>query len=669
MRADSSLHLDDLNTEDHPLPVALQQKVEKKTSIRGSEFPGNDRIAYLILLAVCISLYFVGLDNCPIIDPSEGYYVEAVREMLQLGDYVTPHLNYQIYFSKPILNFWLIALSYNLFGMSELSARLPFVMLSTMLVVATYWFGKSLLNRRAAFIAAFCLATSPLLMLVSRKSSIDITFTFFVNIALFATALVLSRPTKWVWIIIYVSLGLGLLTKGPAALVLYGLGLMAFLVVARPSLKILKEWFFALKPIPGLAIFLAVVLPWHIAVSQATDGLFLKVFFWYENLARFQGRTNFGHVKYWFYLGVLGYGFFPWILFLPRALGNALLPGKFDYVPGEPNKTKIEQRGFFGRAVDLLNSVRKTILEDPRGRPLVLLSVWSLTTFVFFSISKTQLATYILPILAPLSLVIGAVLDRWLSVGLRSFRTADRTYVKTTSTLLAIAGAAGAVGIVIYALRIESSSWAVTISLYTTALILAVGFTKQMLELFNGRFVTACKWLAASLTLAFAIGSPLAFHLAVTKIQGDLKDLALHAGRSPDKIAMFGAFMPSSMFYARKPVDTFFHGHQLVPVQQPPADAVAGTYPHVPQSILVQDKERPRLEQTSPCRLVEVERKGDWGWYRTPGYELESNRTLEDTFRDPAAFKIIMAGEAQTGPLTVPYATGKLYHVYGAKSK
>ncbi|MBX9667650.1 MAG: glycosyltransferase family 39 protein [Candidatus Obscuribacterales bacterium] len=651
------------------MPAVLQKRVETKAHTKVSSFPGDDRTAYLILMAVCLFLYFFGLDNCPIIDPSEGYYVEASREMLQLGDYVTPHLNYQIYFSKPILNFWLIAGSYNLFGLSELSARLPFAILSTLLVAATYWFGKALVNRRAGFIAGLSLATAPLLMLVSRKSSIDIAFTFFVNLSLFATALVLSRPTKWMWTLIYLALGLGFLTKGPDALVLYTLGLIAFLMAARPSFKILKQWFFALKPLAGVALFLAIVLPWHIAVSQATDGLFIKVFFWYEYLARFQSMANLSHVKYWFFLGVLGYGFFPWILFLPRALASALLPARFDYSGNEQREPLNKERGLVGKTIDLINSISKTILEDPRGRPLILLAIWSFTTFAVCSMSSTQLASYILPIVAPLAIVIGALLDRWLSVGLYTFTQDDRTYIKTASTLVAIVGAVGAIATVIYVTRIENPPWAVATSFYAIAAILAIGFTKQMLELFNGRLAASARWLVCSVVLVAAIGCPLAFHLAVTEIQGGLKELAIHADKTSDKIAMFGTFMPSYMFYARKPVDTFFHGHQLVPVKEPPANAIKGAYPYVDQSILVKDADLPNLKATIPCSIVEIEKRGEWGWYRTPGYEIESHRTLEDTFHDPTALNTIITGEAQTAPSTVPYAVGSLYRQYRSKSE
>ncbi len=73
----------------------------------------------IILTAACLGLFFLGMSSFGVTDPGEGYYVEAAREMVESGDFITPHLNYQIYFSKPILTFWLMAIPYKIFGVSE----------------------------------------------------------------------------------------------------------------------------------------------------------------------------------------------------------------------------------------------------------------------------------------------------------------------------------------------------------------------------------------------------------------------------------------------------------------------------------------------------------------------------------------------------------------------
>ena len=647
------------------LTVALKSEGVKtqleKPNSNNNQNARQDLLACGALTTVCIFLYFVGLGDFPFIDPSEAYYVEACREMLQLGDYITPHLNYQIYFSKPILNFWLIAASYKMFGLSEFSARLPFAILSTALVLAAYWFGKRLLSQRAGFIAGIICATSPLLLLVSRKSSIDIVFTFFLNVAVFATALTIAKRSKWAWLAIYGALGLGVLAKGPATLILYGAGMFAFLVVSRPSFANLKNWILELKPLAGIAIFLAVVLPWHIAVSMATDGLFLKVFFWYENLARFQGRTNFGTVRYWFYLSVLGYGFFPWITLLIPAMWNAIVGDKSPVSDATSSaSTNTPGSNVLTSLLQLASSVRSRAADDGQARALILIASWSLTTFAFFSISKTQLATYILPFIAPASLLVAALVDGWMVKGYDNLDKPAKFWLGLTTWVFAIAGFAALPGSIFFAVKYTEASPVVRALVVAIGIVFAIGGVKQLMVLRQGQMERSAKWLAATTAVALAIGTPITFDLAVNKTQGNLKAISLEAGKSPDKIAMYGNFMPSSMYYAQKPVDTFFHGHQLLPVKPAPAGK-ENVYPYVQQAILVRDSELDALRATAPCPLVSVKKIGNWGWYRTPGYELESVKTLEDTFKDPVAFKIIINGESQTGPLTVPYAAGKLY--------
>ncbi|MBZ0189819.1 MAG: glycosyltransferase family 39 protein, partial [Candidatus Obscuribacterales bacterium] len=289
--------------------------------------------ALLILASTCFLLYFTGLEAFPAIDPAEGYYVEAAREMVELGNYIVPYLNDQIYFSKPILTFWLIAFSYKLFGFSEWAARLPFALLSSLLVFAVFWATRALSRDsregevpsvRAGLIAGLVLASAPLLLLVSRTSPVDIAFSVFLCLAVLGTAVSLAGATSYAFLLIYTGLALALLAKGPAALLLYGIAAGGFLLVSRPSLKEFFAWLKSLKPLPGALVFLAVALPWHYLVYKATDGLFLKVFFLYENLARFAGHTNMGKMSWWFFIPTILVGFFPFILLLPQAMKFAL---------------------------------------------------------------------------------------------------------------------------------------------------------------------------------------------------------------------------------------------------------------------------------------------------------------------------------------------------------
>src|ERR1700733_12464233 len=97
-----------------------------------------------------ILLFFPGLDSYGILDPSDGLYTEGAREMVESGNYITPYLNYQTFFDKPVLIYWLIAASYKLFGIAPWSARVPVALAGILTPVAMYAFGRQLMRRRAA---------------------------------------------------------------------------------------------------------------------------------------------------------------------------------------------------------------------------------------------------------------------------------------------------------------------------------------------------------------------------------------------------------------------------------------------------------------------------------------------------------------------------------------
>src|SRR5215468_9559651 len=110
----------------------------------------------LVLLIGTVS-FLPGLGSASIIDSSEGYYSEASREMYELGDYITPHLNYQTWFEKPILTYWLVSASYHALGVNEFAARLPGALCAILTAGLLFVFCRRVLSRRAAFLSALVL--------------------------------------------------------------------------------------------------------------------------------------------------------------------------------------------------------------------------------------------------------------------------------------------------------------------------------------------------------------------------------------------------------------------------------------------------------------------------------------------------------------------------------
>lgn len=599
-----------------------------------------DLMPLVIVLASAFILYFIGLNTFGIIDPGEAYYAEAAREMVQSGDYVTPHLNYQIYFSKPILTFWIISFAYKVLGISEFSTRVIFALLISLLLAAVYWLGRSLASRRCGIFAALIAATMPIMLACAKLSPIDIAFACFLDLFVLALAFSVCLDQRGCTPFVYFFLGLAALTKGPAAFVLAALGILIFLVAERAEWSINIERLKKLNLPLGLVILAAIILPWYYAVGCATHGLFLKVFLLYENLARFAGMTNMAHTT-WYHYGLVSiYGLFPWILFLPQSLWFAIKP---------------------------VCAGRKL---SAAARALLLLTCWSLSVFVFFSISRTQLDTYILPVAAPLAVVIAFYIDALI----------NRLYANDTSkrTMLIISSVFGLIGflVIVFAFALPSIAvpktfvdaiasqdlLSIKICLFILGIILAVGYISQYYFFWKRHYVMMFAVLITTSLVVAAGASQAAFQILDQSGQKDLRLLCIELSKSCDQLAVFQAFKPSIMFYSGKPVTSFFHVSQLVPTEQAEnrtdnfEDRKSGCLPRL--LIILHEKSMPLFTVSPPIKLQLVKHQGPWLVYQVANAKFEEIQTLAAMFSNWQMVEKLVKSQNAVGPLTVPYAAG-----------
>lgn len=598
-----------------------------------------------ILATACLALFFLGMWTFGITDPGEGYYVEAAREMVESGDFITPHLNYQIYFSKPILTFWLMALPYKIFGVSEFSARISFSVLASLLVFVSYFAGRVFKSEFAGLFAGILVASSPLIIAVTRLSPIDIAFACFVDIAVISFAMCAILDKKNWWWSFHAALALAVLTKGPAGLILFLAGTITFLCLSRPNLAQLKIWFHRLRPAKGALLFWAIVLPWYVAIDAATKGLFLLVFFFYENFARFAGHTNLGKSTWWYYLPVIAYGFAPWILFLPFAAFSILRSGlKVRSLSSSSSSSSSESESSTEGPSMGENS------SEERQQFLFYLLVWALCEFLFFSCSKTKMDTYILPSLAPFAICLAIKIDEWLNIAKNQ---TDSGPGKTFDFLFKSAFIVGSVfliaGPIASFVLIKTEffgklTFALAAAVLSAGLILCSRFYK------SGQNQNAFAAFACGFALAAGLCQPIAFQLGSKKRWDDLKILSTHLRGKDADVAIFNTFKPAAMFYCQSPVDSFFHPHQLERVE-------AGVKAR-PQYVICSDKVIDRLINHPGLNLKLVERSGDWAVYEAVGAKLRRNLTLEEVFTKPQAFEMAISGKGDWGPLTVPYAAG-----------
>jgi len=270
----------------------------------------------------------------PLWEPDEARYAEIPREMLALGDWLTPRLNYVLYFEKPPLQYWLSAASMRLFGLHPFAARLPLA-LATLISLWCAWRLARRLGARQPIWAAFMVGTAILSFICGQILTLDALFAAFqvlaVVAALEAVAARFQGQGGLGWsLLAYASLALAMLTKGLAAPVLVGLGMACSLVWAWkvPGLRsaLLRTLFDPL----GWLLFALLAAPWFILVDRANPG-HATFFFIHEHFARFtshvhsrQGSNNPLLDKLYF-IGVLGAGLIPWlsaaVLALRRSLG------------------------------------------------------------------------------------------------------------------------------------------------------------------------------------------------------------------------------------------------------------------------------------------------------------------------------------------------------------
>lgn len=325
----------------------------------------------LLLLTLLLALLFGwGLGQRALWQPDEGRYVEIPREMTVSGDYVTPRLNGVKYFEKPVLFYWLQAGAIKVFGISEWAMRLWPATFAIIGCLAVYVAGRKLYDRRTGLIAAAVLATTPLHYFLGRAITLDMAVSALLTVALLAFLLGTREPIgrarrNYFWTF-YACAALATLTKG-----LIGMAIPALVIGAW--ILTLNEWRL-LKSIylpSGLALFLLIAAPWHIAAAHANPE-FAQFYFIHEHFQRYLTKIHGRYQPAWFFIPVLLAGFYPWTAYLAQAV------------------TRSWPASWHAR-------------HD--HREAIFLMLWAGLVFGFFSFSDSKLIPYILPVLPPLALL------------------------------------------------------------------------------------------------------------------------------------------------------------------------------------------------------------------------------------------------------------------------
>jgi 4-amino-4-deoxy-L-arabinose transferase-like glycosyltransferase len=362
------------------------------------------RIGWAVLICATLYVcYFSHLGAIGFVGPDEPRYAWIARDMAETGDWVTPRLYGKPWFEKPPLYYWGAAICFKLFAVSEAAARLPSAISALLATLAMAWLAWRVYSAETARWLLLLLPTTVGMIGFSHAAATDMPFSAMLTIATVCAAVVLGlvpghasrdggQPSldsagdeastlrddravagrRWLALILFgVFLGLAVLAKGPAAVILCGGAVFFWALFA-------KRWRAALRLLhpAAIAAFCLTALPWYILCAHRNPEFF-RIFVIEHNFKRYL-TPEFQHVQpFWFYGPIIFLSIFPWSFL--AMLGS----------------------------VDLL----RRNLPAKRSISWFLLS-WSLFTVFFFTISQSKLPGYVLPAVPPLVLLTTGVWAR-----------------------------------------------------------------------------------------------------------------------------------------------------------------------------------------------------------------------------------------------------------------
>lgn len=325
-------------------------------------------IGYILLSANIRGLYIYALD--------EAKNSECAREMLESGDFIVPTFNQELRTDKPPLHYYFMIASYAVFGVNEFSARFFSVVFGVLTVLITYLFARRFAGQSVAILTSIIFLSSLHVSIQFHMAVPDPYLIFFMTASFMAFYTFLKTGNKaYLWII-YISLALGSLTKGPVAVVLPGLTFVTYLVITGKFNGVTIKSF---RPGWGILLFLAIALPWYLAVHYKTGGEWTSQFFLKHNLNRYTDTME-GHGAIFLVTPLMVIvGMLPFSVFVIQAF-------KFSWQNRKSNEMYL----------------------------YVAITVLVIT--IFFSLSKTKLPNYTVPAYPLFAIMLGGFLNTAIKV-------------------------------------------------------------------------------------------------------------------------------------------------------------------------------------------------------------------------------------------------------------
>ncbi|MFT3736969.1 MAG: glycosyltransferase family 39 protein [Rhodocyclaceae bacterium] len=341
----------------------------------------TDRQLKWLLFLLPLAAFLLNLGGMPLFDVDEGAFSEATREMFERHDFLSTWLNGAPRFDKPILVYWFQAIFVALFGVNEWAFRLPSVISAALWAWATAMFVWPRVGRNGAIFAATIVTTSLGVLIIGRAATADSLLNVLIALALFDSWRHLESGQRAPLLRSYVWIGLGVLTKGPIALLVPGATTLIYCLTA----KRFRDWLRSVFDWQGWLILLAITVPWYAAALAIHGQAFIDGFLLKHNVERFSGSMEGHSGSIFYYVAIVPVLLLPWLTWLLRSVRDI-----------------------------------RSDFSDPLRR---FLWIWSIFVIAFFSLSGTKLPHYALYGCTPLFALMALNIDK-LGTSTRSVRLA-----------------------------------------------------------------------------------------------------------------------------------------------------------------------------------------------------------------------------------------------------
>ena len=364
-------------------------RVSTQTPARSpdQQIPPTTPSSLFILISLWIAIYAAGMFTPPLLDDVDTIHAEAAREMLLRHDWVTMYTDCLRYLEKAPLMYWSLAASYEFFGISDWSTRLPLMLGFLAMVLATYRLGSYAFGERGGFYSGLALVTSIGPYIFTRFLIPDVLVGLWLALSyyFFLRSLEEEKPSRLTCWGFAAVCALNVLTKGLIGLV-FPIGTIGLYLLLTRNLRHLAK----LRILSSTVVFFVLAAPWHMlaAIRNPARGQargFLWFYFVNEQIMRFLNKRvppGYDTVPLVLFWALLVLWLVPWAVFLPQALRNVPLRWKQLRMP-----------------------------MDLQKRAHLLFFLWAMVILLFFSFSTRQ-EYYTIPALPGIALLAGGWLAR-----------------------------------------------------------------------------------------------------------------------------------------------------------------------------------------------------------------------------------------------------------------